>query len=408
MKKDSIYTKDIVLVLAASFFFMVSPMLTTPLIAGYAEFLGAGAFLMGIIGGLMNLCSLFCRPFVGNLADHLSKYRVAAIGSAIMAAASAIYVLAPNSTWVIGGRLLHGVGYSCCSVCMSTWMSNMLPKEKVGTGMGLYGTMNALAMAISPSIGIYVYRHLGYHAAFVVSLASSIAILITIQFIGDKGEPKLPATNAPAAAESIAAKSTAAGTAAKSAAARKSSLQFIDVRILPLSAIIMLFTIPYYAAQSCLVRYSEARELAVNVSLFFTLYAAALLVLRLSMKSLFDRVPFGRFLTGSILSAGASISLLAIMHNNWQMLFAAIFMAGGYGLMCSICQSTAILMAGEERRGLANSTYYVGLDLGMALGPIIGGLLYGNLPLAYFFPSLLFTLPLIAAVYWIFLRNKKR
>lgn len=42
-----------------------------------------------------------------------------------------------------------------------------------------------------------------------------------------------------------------------------------------------------------------------------------------------------------------------------QPLYAALFMAGGYGIMCSVCQSTAILLAGPERRGLANSTYYI-------------------------------------------------
>ena len=94
------------------------------------------------------------------------------------------------------------------------------------------------------------------------------------------------------------------------------------------------------------------------------------------------------------------------MRNNFQMVMASIFMAGGYGLMCSICQSTAILMAGVERRGLANSTYYVGLDLGMAIGPIIGGYLYGNIPLNLFYPCLMVTLPMIVAVYWIFLKKK--
>jgi len=404
MKKDSIYTKDIVLILMASFFYMVSPMLTTPLIAGYAESLGAGAFLMGSIGGMMNLCSLFCRPFVGNLADRLSKYRVTAIGSSIMAAASAIYVLAPSSAWIIAGRLLHGVGYSCCSVCMATWMSNMLPREKVGTGMGLYGTMNALGMAISPSVGIYVYRHFGYRIAFAVSLVTSIAIFITVQFIGDKGEPKAPPVRETDGAGASAAQNASTGASAAVTAPSR-GMQFIDVRILPLAAIIMLFTIPYYATQSFLVRYSEARELVVDVSLFFTLYAVALFILRMSLKSLFDRLAFRYFLIASVISAGCSISLLGVMNNNWLMLLAAIFMAGGYGLMCSVCQSTAILMAGVERRGLANSTYYVGLDLGMALGPIIGGLLYGSLPLEYFFPCLLFTLPLILAVYWIFLRK---
>ena len=124
------------------------------------------------------------------------------------------------------------------------------------------------------------------------------------------------------------------------------------------------------------------------------------------MKSLFDKIRFRYFLGGSVLSAAASIFLLGFMKNNIHMVMASICMAGGYGLMCSICQSTAILMAGVERRGLANSTYYVGLDLGMSIGPIIGGYLYGNIPLELFYPCLMVTLPLIIAVYWIFLKKK--
>ena len=393
MKRESIYSKNIILILAASFFFMFSPMLTTPLIAGYAEELGAGALLMGMIGGLMNLCSLFCRPFAGNLADIISKYHLTTIGSALSCLALLIYVLAPSSGWIIVGRLIHGVGYSFCSVCMSTWMSNMLPLDKVGTGMGLYGTMNALGMAIAPSVGIALYQRFGYRASFIFALAATLLIIVIIQFITDRGEPKRKlrdgAENGPYATEQ-----------------RRFSLEFVDIKVLPLAAIIMLFTIPYYATQSFLVSYSEARQLPVTYSLFFPIYAGALLVLRLSLKSLFDKVRFRYFLGGSVLSAAASIFLLGIMRNNFQMVMASIFMAGGYGLMCSICQSTAILMAGVERRGLANSTYYVGLDLGMAIGPIIGGYLYGNIPLNLFYPCLMVTLPMIVAVYWIFLKKK--
>ena len=63
-------------------------------------------------------------------------------------------------------------------------------------------------------------------------------------------------------------------------------------------------------------------------------------------------------------------------------------------------------MAGEGHRGLANSTYYVGLDLGMTLGPVIGGFLYGNLDLAWFYPALLLTVPPAVLVYPLFMRKK--
>ena len=87
------------------------------------------------------------------------------------------------------------------------------------------------------------------------------------------------------------------------------------------------------------------------------------------------------------------------MHSTPVMLLAAAFMAGGYGIMCSVCQSTAILLAGPDKRGLANSTYYIGLDLGMALGTILGGVLYGAVAIDLFYPILAVTVPVGIVVY---------
>ena len=184
-------------------------------------------------------------------------------------------------------------------------------------------------------------------------------------------------------------------------------LEIVDKKVLPIAMIIMLFAIPYCATQSFLVNYVEAGNLSlsVSVSLFFPLYAVVFLVLRLTMRNLFDRLPFRVFLIGSSGSAFLAILALALMHNNMMLFFAALFMAGGYGIMCSVCQSTAILLAGPEKRGLANSTYYIGLDLGMALGPVLGGLLFGNLSLSLFYPVLLITVPLILLIYFIFCRR---
>ena len=164
--KATIESKDIFFILAASFCFMASPMLVTPLITGFSGSIGASAALMGIIGGLTNLCSLLCRPLVGNLADRVSKYRMCFLGAGLAALACVGYIAAFHPGLVIAARVVNGVGYACSSVCVSTWLSNLLPKEKIGSGMGFYGMMNALAMAVAPAIGISVYHVLGYHAAF--------------------------------------------------------------------------------------------------------------------------------------------------------------------------------------------------------------------------------------------------
>ena len=137
------------------------------------------------------------------------------------------------------------------------------------------------------------------------------------------------------------------------------------------------------------------------INLFFPTYAFVLLILRFSLKDFFDKLPFRILITCSTLCGAVGMLLLATLSSNVGLLLAAACMAGGYGLMCSICQSTAILLAGEGRRGIANSTYYVGIDLGMMLGPVIGGLLYGQLPVQLFYPVLLLTAPAALAIAWL-------
>lgn len=192
-------SKNILLLLASGFFYFASPMLVTPLITGFSETLGAGAAFMGIVGGMMNLCSLFCRPVMGSFIDRISKYRLSMAGLLFMTVACAGYLLSVNPLMVLFFRIINGVGFALCSSSMSTWMSLLLPPEKIGSGMGIYGMMNALAMAVAPSIGVVLYQTLGYRISFIVAAVFTGLSLVLIQFVSDRGEPILrPASPVPA------------------------------------------------------------------------------------------------------------------------------------------------------------------------------------------------------------------
>ncbi len=379
---NKFFSRDIFLILAASFFYMSSPMLVTPLIAGFSEHLGASAELMGIIGALMNICALFCRPFIGNLADKISKYRLTFLGAGLIFLSCMGYMISFSPNIVVVFRIINGLGYACCSVSISTWLANLLPKKKMGFGMGMYGTMNALAMALAPAIGITVYQSLGYRTAFVVAAIFAIFTLITIHFINDRGKVVIQKNHV-----------------------RGHAFEIVDKDVIPVALIIMLFAIPYCATQSFLVSYIVAKNLSVNVSLFFPVYAVILLILRLSLKNLFDKKPFIFFMILSSISAFIGMSALTVMESNFMLLIGAMFMASGYGIMCSVCQSMAMILADKSERGVANSTYLIGFDIGMSMGAIIGGVLYGNVDIDFFYPVLMVTIPLGLIVYWM---NRKR
>lgn len=387
--KHSILSKNILLLLISGFFYFASPMLVTPLITGFSESLGAGAALMGMVGGMMNLCSLFCRPAVGSFIDRVSKYRLSMAGLLLMTAACAGYLFSASPLMVLFFRIVNGAGFALCSSSMSTWVSLLLPPDRIGSGMGIYGMMNALAMAVAPSIGVVLYQTLGYRVSFVIAAVFTALAMVLIQFVTDRGEP----VPRPASSE--------AGERGNKVTDSPKRLTIMEPKVLPIALIIMLFAIPYCATQSFIVRYTETRSLVVTVSLFFPVYAAALLLLRLTMRNLFDRLRFPVFFAGSSACAFLAILLLALMQSNLPMCAAAVLMAGGYGIMSSVCQSRAIVVAGREHAGLGNSTYYIGLDLGMTLGPVLGGLLYGSVDVQLFYPLLLLCVPAAVLVFFL-------
>ena len=387
--KHSILSKNILLLLISGFFYFASPMLVTPLITGFSESLGAGAALMGMVGGMMNLCSLFCRPAVGSFIDRVSKYRLSMAGLLLMTAACAGYLFSASPLMVLFFRIVNGAGFALCSSSMSTWVSLLLPPDRIGSGMGIYGMMNALAMAVAPSIGVVLYQTLGYRVSFVIAAVFTALAMVLIQFVTDRGEP----VPRPASSE--------AGERGNKVTDSPKRLTIVEPKVLPIALIIMLFAIPYCATQSFIVRYTETRSLAVTVSLFFPVYAAALLLLRLTMRNLFDRLRFPVFFAGSSACAFLAILPLALMQSNLPMCAATVLMAGGYGIMSSVCQSRAIVVAGREHAGLGNSTYYIGLDLGMTLGPVLGGLLYGSVDVRLFYPLLLLCVPAAVLVFFL-------
>ena len=395
-RHDRLVTRDVALVMIAAFCFFASNMLVTPLMAGYSESLGATGAIMGLVSGMMSIVSLFCRPIAGLLSDRTSKRVLVGVGASIYLVSNVWYSLASNPMSLIAARMLNGVGFACCSVCLATWMSLLLPLRHMGAGMGLYGTMNALAMAVGPAIGIKAQQLIGYRHTFVISAAMAVLMVAAVFLVRNGGLPDRQTAKPAGARRRI----TAHGLVRL----------IIEPRVVPLTFVFMLFALPYFANQSFLVTYVEARHLHVEASLFFPLYAAALLVMRLTMRDLFDRWSFRRFLIGCSICLLGMLACLAIMTNDWLMLAAGIFTAASYGIMSSVTQSQAVLIAGRERSGIANSTYYIGIDLGMLLGPLVGGFLYQHAPIAWFYPMMMVVVPLALAVYAInaHLTNRRR
>ena len=377
-KRKSIYSKDVVLVMAASFFFMFSTMFVNPLINGYAKKLGASSAFAGVIVGIMSIAAMFLRPVAGNLTDKFSKYRLSLIGGVLILIGVLGYIFTPSSGLLLLFRLINGTGYVLCTVCMTTWLAFLVPRQHVGEAMGFYGLMNALAMALAPALSINIYQKIGYRESLIAAAIAAFLMIVAIQFVGNHALPLK-----------------------KKGQTQKKYFKIIQMNVLPVAILTTLFGMPYFITQADIVTYVEQRHLTVAVGSYFLIYALVLLVIRIGLKRYFDTVRFGVWFWLSLVSTAAYIFLLAVMNNNWQMALAAAGMALGYGIIYSVLQSTALLLAPIEEQGLASSTFYLGLDVAMSFGPMISGVVDSILPVKYFYWVDLVLVPLILVVYFI-------
>lgn len=376
-KKQSIYTKDVILVMAASFFFMFSVMFVTPLINGYAISLGASAVFAGIITGIMSVVSMFLRPVAGNLTDRFSKYSLSFIGGVLILIGVAGYCLSPSGNWLLIFRLINGTGFVLATVCMTTWLAFLVPRSHVGEAMGFYGLMNALAMVLAPALAINLYKVIGYKSALWLAVVAAILMIISIQFVGDHAKPKINSS-------------------------KKRKIKIIQKDAIPIALLTTFFAIPYFITQADIVVYVERQHFSIAVGYFFVIYAIALLLIRIGLKKYFDLIRFGFWFWLSLIATILFLIVAAFMVNNWLMGFAAIMLSIGYGVIYSVNQSTALMLAPIEEQGLASSTFYLGLDIGMAAGPMIGGVTAQNLAPAYFYPVLLVIVPIILIVCFVY------
>lgn len=370
---------DVILVMAASFLFMFSVMFVTPLINGYALSLGADSILAGIITGSMSIVSIFLRPIAGNLVDLYSKYCLSLIGGILILIGVSGYWLVNTSGLLILFRLINGTGFVLATICMTTWLAFLVPRRFVGEAMGFYGLMNALAMAVAPLIAINSYKVIGYRYSMMIASLAAVIMLIIIKFVKNHAIPqnKLSLKNI-------------------------KHIRIIQKDTIPVALLMLFFSIPYFATQADLVEYVAMRKLSVSVGYFFLIYALSLLIIRIWLKRFFDTIAFGFWFWLSLIAMIIFLISMAFMKNNFIMLIAAVALSIGYGVIYSINQTTALLLSPLDQQGLASSTVYLGLDLGMASAPILGGIIASTIPHFYFYPIMLIMVPFVLVIYFIY------
>ncbi len=111
---------------------------------------------------------------VGRLGDLIGRRRLLIAGIAVFTTASTLCGLAPSLGTLIAARALQGLGAAIMLALAMALVAETVPKARVGSAMGLLGTMSAIGTALGPSLGGLLIAGFGWRAIFLVSVPMGV------------------------------------------------------------------------------------------------------------------------------------------------------------------------------------------------------------------------------------------
>jgi EmrB/QacA subfamily drug resistance transporter len=125
-----------------------------------------------VLGYLLTMATLTLS--IGRLGDMTGKRPIYTLGFALFTIASTLCGLAPTIGYLIGFRILQGVGASMIFALGFAIITEAFPPSERGRALGLTGAIVSVGIAIGPAAGGLIIDALSWHWIFLVNLPIGI------------------------------------------------------------------------------------------------------------------------------------------------------------------------------------------------------------------------------------------
>ncbi len=356
--KERLWNANYIKVMLTNFMLYFAFYLLTPLLPLYlSETFGASKDVIGIVLSGYTVAALIVRPFSGYVVDSFSRKKVLMVCLSLFFVCFAGYIAAGTILMFAICRTIHGGPFGAVTVANSTCAIDVLPASRRNEGIGLYGMSNNLAMAVAPSVGIYLNKAFGnYMTLFWIALAVALAAVIIA------GTVKLPEKEIVKNKEKI------------------SFDRFFLTRAWLLAINIAMFGFCWGVLSNYLAIYSkETLGITGGTGTYFAILSIGLFTSRLQgSKALREGKLTQNAAEGMLLSLVGFVIFVAIPHPVAYYLSAALIGLGN-GHLYPAFLNMFVNVARHDQRGTANSSILTGWDLGFGIGCLLGGVVAEHL-----------------------------
>ena len=340
----------------------------------YLKSLGASDAILGWLTALATVPTLLTRPLAGLLLDRLGRRKVFLSGLLMVTSISLAMYFFPVVGIILLLRFMHGLAWGIANTSSNTVATDIVPKSRLGEGMGFFSLSTAMALAISPAVALSLHSDFMFVlATFCMAISTVLACFLRY--------PHVPLSG------------------------KKHHFPFEKTAVCP--ALVILFSNTSYGAVITFLAVYAAQRGVENIGPYFTVYALVLLLTRPNIGRLVDRKGHKAALLPGLFFLAGALVLLSQSTSLPMFLASAVLFGVGQGSVQTSAQTLSVLYTPKDRIGAANATFLTGFDGGIGFGALLASGLVG--PFGYSGMFLCLTVcPLLAALLFVVMSSGRR
>ena len=153
----------------------------------YAELVGVGAFMIGLLIAVYDFAELFAKPFAGYIADRRGMKLTLLAGLAVFILGSLLFLIIPVRLLLLV-RFIQGIGAAALSTVSISLVARYFTVGR-GRAFGIYNAIKGAGYVIAPALGGFLVRTRGFAMIFILSAGvGAIALALSAFLPSDKNE----------------------------------------------------------------------------------------------------------------------------------------------------------------------------------------------------------------------------
>lgn len=382
-KQDKIITRDFVLIWIANFFIFLGFQMTLPTLPLFVKELGGTDQLIGIIVGIFTFSALIFRPYAGHALETKGRGVVYLFGLILFVVSVGTFGFMPSIGWLIVMRIIQGIGWGFSTTASGTIATDLIPPKRRGEGMGYYGMSGNFALALGPALGLTLADVITFPQLFLISAGLGLAAFLLSMNIKFKKVDESPDKT------------------------KVIKFDLFEKTAVNPSILLFFITLTFGGIASFLPLHA-ANQGVEGIQLYFILYAIFLMASRIFAGKIYDQKGDIYVIPPGVVMIFIAMLLLAWLPSTKVMLIAACFYGFGFGMVQPALQAWAVNAAPNNRKGMANATFFSSFDLGVGVGAILFGQLafIFNYRVIYYVSA--FSVVLALAYYLFLIITKRR